>query len=267
MKPVLAIVLATLLPAEAGHAATCGEESWPTEPARLSGLDSAGDLLLADGRVVRLIGVAPRQDEAEDARFRAAFQPLIGREVVLSVTGEKDRWARWPVRIRLPAAAGETAGQDIALLLRQSGAAQPMPEGAAAPCGAGPAVGGKPTTDTAQGTPPATQAAKIDGVGIDGAVDGHDLAAVKAREGRYVVLEGRIASVGERPQRTYLNFSRRPKEAAAIVVSRKLWRELQGAGWTAASLGGKRLRAHGVLGGRDGLLLEATSRAALELID
>ena len=65
----------------------------------------------------------------------------------------------------------------------------------------------------------------------------------------------------------YLNFSRRPAEAASIVVSSKLWRELKDAGWTAAGLSGKRLRAYGVLGGRNGLLLEVTSRAALELID
>ena len=81
------------------------------------------------------------------------------------------------------------------------------------------------------------------------------------------MLEGRIASVGERSQRTYLNFSRRPKEAASIGLSRSLWRELQSAGWTASDLGGKRLRAYGVLSGRDGLLLEVASRAALELID
>jgi hypothetical protein len=99
------------------------------------------------------------------------------------------------------------------------------------------------------------------------AIDGHDLAAVKGQEGRYVMLEGRIASVGERSQRTYLNFSRRPGEAASIVLSRKLWRELKEAGWTPAALGGKRLRAYGVLAGRGGLLLEVTSRAALELID
>ena len=94
-----------------------------------------------------------------------------------------------------------------------------------------------------------------------------ELAAVKAQEGRYVMLEGRIASVGERSQRTYLNFSRRPKEAASIVLSRSLWRELKSAGWTASDLGGKRLRAYGVLSGRDGLLLEVASRTALELID
>ncbi|TAJ28791.1 hypothetical protein [Bosea sp. (in: a-proteobacteria)] len=240
-----------------GLAAGCPETAGPSEPARLSGVDPAGDLQLADGRTIRLVGLAPRQDDAEEARFRAAVQPLVGREVVLTVTGGKDRWGRWPARIGLPG-EDETAGRDMALLLRRAGAARPLPEASQAPCSIGPevapasAVGG---------------AASRAGVASSDAVDGHDLAAVKAQEGRYLIIEGRIASVGERAQRTYLNFSRKPGEAAAVVVSRKLWRELQAAGWTAAGLGGKRLRAHGVLGGRDGLLLEATSRGALELID
>ncbi|PZN96415.1 MAG: hypothetical protein DCF30_17635 [Hyphomicrobiales bacterium] len=102
---------------------------------------------------------------------------------------------------------------------------------------------------------------------MDPAIDGHDIAVLKAQEGRLVLLEGRIASVGERAQRTYLNFSRRRGEAASIVLSKTLWREMQDAGWTAAGVSGKRLRARGVLSGRDGLLLDVTSKLALELID
>lgn len=241
-------------PLSAGSAAEpCRDDAAEAVPARLSGLDAAGDPLLADGRPLRLIGLAPRQDTAEEMRFRAGLAPFIGRDLLLAVTGEKDRWGRWPARLFLEAAPGGSR-QDVATLLQASGAALAMPEGQAAACrpGAGP-VQTKFTSASQPLAPPA--------------VDGHDLAAVKEQEGRYIVLEGRIASVGERAQRTYLNFSRRPAEAAAIVLPRKLWRELKAAGWTAAGLGGKRLRAYGVLGGRNGLLLEVSSRAALELID
>ena len=224
----------------------------------MGGIDAAGDLQLADGRTIRLIGLAPRQDETEDARFRAAVEPLLRRQVELDVSGAQDRWGRWPARITLvPDGREPGAGGDLAALLRQVGAAKPLPEAVAGSC-----------IETPSGTEAPSGQEKATTVKAPaGALDGHDLAALKEQEGRYVMLEGRIASVGERAQRTYLNFSRRPKEAAAIVVSRKLWRELQAAGWTAGTLGGKRLRAHGVLGGRDGLLLDVTSRAALELID
>lgn len=253
VKPLLlalALLGASLL---AGRAAEpCPDNSAEAVPARLSGLDAAGDPLLADGRPLRLIGLAPRQDAAEDARFRAGLEPFIGRDLLLAIAGEKDRWGRWPAHLFVETTTGTR--QDVALLLQKDGAALPMPEAQAAACRRdSPGVQAKFTL-TPQLLP--TQA-----------IDGHDLAAVKGQEGRYVMLEGRVASVGERSQRTYLNFSRRPAEAASIVVSRKLWRELRDAGWTAAGLGGKRLRAYGVLGGRNGLLLEVTSRAALELID
>jgi hypothetical protein len=240
---LLAIILFAALPAKA--ASGCTDAKAGTETVRLTGLDTAGDPLLDDGRSLRLVGIAPRQGAEESARFGAGLSGFAGRPLGLSVLGEPDRWGRLPARLTLaPAKPGE-AGQDLALLMLRQGAALPLPEPGLAPCETPPKA-------------PAPQAA---------AVDGHDLAAVKAQEGRYVMLEGRIASVGERSQRTYLNFSRRPKEAASIVLSRSLWRELERAGWTASRLGGKRLRAYGVLSGRDGLLLEVTARTALELID
>ncbi len=250
---LVAVTIPTLVGLPAGATPVCATQA-ATATVRLAGIDAAGDPVLADGRNLRLVGLAPRQDAAEAERFRTALQPFRERTLELAITGERDRWGRWPARLYLPADAPGGQRQDVALLLQRSGAALPLAEPAALGC-----------VDQAAPIRQAATSTHLASASI--AVDGHDLAAVKAQEGRYVRLEGRIASVGERSQRTYLNFSRRPGEAASIVVSRSLWRELKGAGWTAAGLGGKRLRAYGVLAGRGGLLLEATSRAALELID
>lgn len=254
VKPLLlALPLLIALPQALRAAGPCRDAPAETVPARLSGFDAAGDPQLSDGRTLRLIGLAPRQDAAQDARFRAGLEPFLGRDLLLAAAGEKDRWGRWPARLFVEAEPGGTR-HEIALLLQKGGAALPLAETQAGSCAPGQVAVQTKVTSAPQLLPPA-------------AVDGHDLAAVKGQEGRYVMLEGRIASVGERSQRTYLNFSRRPGEAASIVVSRKLWRELKDAGWTAAGVGGKRLRAYGVLSGRGGLLLEVSSRAALELID
>lgn len=254
VKTLLATVIVPALAAiPAGAAPGCATQA-ETATVRLAGVDAAGDPILADGRNLRLVGLAPRQDAAEAQRFRAALEPFRDRPLELAIAGERDRWGRWPARLYLPAEAPGGPRQDLALLLQRDSAAMPLSEPTSLGC--------------VEATAPNWQAATSAHPNVASiAVDGHDLAAVKAQEGRYVRLEGRIASVGERSQRTYLNFSRRPGEAASIVLSRSLWRELKGAGWTAASLGGKRLRAYGVLAGRGGLLLEATSRAALELID
>jgi len=250
---LVAVTIQALASIPAALAAGCPEAGSETTIVRLAGIDAASDPLLADGRSLRLVGLAPRQDVAQAERFSAGLAPYRDRALELSILGERDRWGRWPARLSIPAEAPGGASEDLALLLQQSGAALPLAEPALASC--------------VDKRAPMQRVATSKGPAPGSTIDGHDLAAVKAHGGRYVRLEGRIASVGERSQRTYLNFSRRPGEAASIVVSRSLWREMKETGWTAAGLSGKRLRAYGVLSGRDGLLLEATSRAALELID
>ncbi|BCB17877.1 hypothetical protein OCUBac02_07710 [Bosea sp. ANAM02] len=255
VKSLLAIVMfAALSIAPARAAPGCAPDDAATI-VQLTGLDPAGDPLLQDGRRLRLIGLAPRQGPEETSRFDAGLRGFTGRPLGLSLLGEPDRWGRLPARLSVPPASSGESAQDLAQMLLRQGAALPMPEPGSSPC------------ETPQKASVQKSVTSRPQVSPLVAVDGHDLAAVKAQEGRYVMLEGRIASVGERSQRTYLNFSRRPKEAASIVLSRSLWRELKSAGWTASHLGGKRLRAYGVLSGRDGLLLEVASRAALELID
>ena len=256
VKSLLAIVIfATLAAMPARAASGCAPGIDATVSVQVTGLDPAGDLLLGDGRKLRLVGLAPRQNAEEASRFDAGLRGFLGRPLGLAVLGEPDRWGRLPARLSVPSATSGEPAQDLAEWLLRQGAALPLPEPGLSPC------------ETPQKAPVQKTVTSRPQVSPLTAVDGHDLAAVKAQEGRYVMLEGRIASVGERSQRTYLNFSRRPKEAASIVLSRSLWRELKSAGWTASELGGKRLRAYGVLSGRDGLLLEVASRGALELID
>ncbi|MBN9451364.1 MAG: hypothetical protein J0I42_05380 [Bosea sp.] len=256
VKSLLAIVVFAALPTMPARAASgCVPEAAPAVTARLTGLDPAGDPLLDDGRKLRLVGLAPRQSLEEVSRFETGLRDFLGRPLGLSLLGEPDRWGRLPARLSVPPSSPGAPARDLAQLLMRQGAALPMPEPGLSPCEASPKAPVQESVTSPPQVSPLT------------AVNGHDLAAVKAQEGRYVMLEGRIASVGERSQRTYLNFSRRPKEAASIVLSRSLWRELKSAGWTASHLGGKRLRAYGVLSGRDGLLLEVASGAALELID
>lgn len=226
----------------------------------LAGLDTAGDLQLTDGRILRLVGIAPRQGATEAARFAEALTPWHGRELLLIRTGEPDRWGRQPARLLVFDEEGASPPQDLASLLIASGAATRLPEAAHAGCGVPHA------TTLALPALRATPAGKPGTVSA-GAIDGHDVAALKAHTGRLVAVEGRVASVGERPYRVYLNFSRRRGEAGAIMISRKLWREMQEAGWTAGRLSGKRIRARGVLSGQEGLLLEIASALALELID
>jgi len=218
------------------------------EMVRLAGVDAAGDPVLTDGRSLRLLGLAPRQDAAEAARFADAILGWRDKDLLLLARAGVDRWGRTTARLFPADGQSDDGALDLASLLLRAGAASVMPE---------------PGCDGDAGTIAALDPQQR----RPGAIDGHDIAALKAQEGRLILLEGRIASVGERSQRTYINFSRRRGEAASIVLSQKLWRDLKDAGWTASGLSGKRLRAHGILSGRDGLLLDVTSRLALELVN
>jgi hypothetical protein len=266
VKPLLVVVLALQLLAGAAVASDACSELAPDSPVvRLAGLDGAGDPVLADGRRLRLVGIAPRQDDAEAARFEAGIGRWRERELQLVLLGDADRWGRLPARLYGAVEAAGEAPRELAAALLSEGAALPLPESRPARCG-----GGVRTARTraqrgkAEPLPPPAMSVAAAG---EVAIDGHDIAALKAQEGRLVLLQGRIASVGERAQRTYLNFSRRRGEAASIVLSKTLWREMQDGGWTATGVSGKRLRARGVLSGRDGLLLDVTSKLALELVD
>lgn len=264
VKPLLAAFLVVpLLASAVGANDACSELAPDSPTVRLAGLDDAGDPVLTDGRRLRLVGLAPRQDDAEAARFSAGIGAWRDHDLKLVLLGGVDRWGRLPARLYIPADAPDTAPRELGPVLLGAGAAVPLPEVRPARCS-----GGARTARSRVQPAKAPTIARAPAVaGMDPAIDGHDIAVLKAQEGRLVLLEGRIASVGERAQRTYLNFSRRRGEAASIVLSKTLWREMQDAGWTAAGVSGKRLRARGVLSGRDGLLLDVTSKLALELID
>lgn len=269
VKPPFAVILAlAAAPAWAQPAAESCVMPEQAESVRLAGLDRHGDIRLEDGRTVRLAGLAPRQSEAEREHFAAQLERWRGSEFRLAALGAADRWGRIPARLQEAAAAGPPAKVDLTAALLAAGAGLRLPEPGLAGCNAlWRAAEPRPA---AAGLSQLANSATASGNFVAGAlpvVDGHDPAAMRAHAGRIVVVEGRIAAVGERTQRIYLNFERRRGAGGSIVLSRPLWRELQRTGWTASSLTGKRVRVRGVVEGRDGLLVEIDSRAALEMID
>ena len=70
---------------------------------------------------------------------------------------------------------------------------------------------------------------------------------LRERVGSFVIVEGRVRSVGERKQTTYLNFGGHWAEDFTIVIPRKVWTLMAERGLDAASLKGRRIRARGIL--------------------
>ena len=67
------------------------------------------------------------------------------------------------------------------------------------------------------------------------------------RIGSFVLVEGRVRSIGERKQRTYLNFGGLWAEDFTIIIPRKTWKQMSDRGMGAEALKGQRIRARGIL--------------------
>lgn len=97
------------------------------------------------------------------------------------------------------------------------------------------------------------------------ALNASDPAAIGMSEGRFVVIEGVVASVNERSSQTYLNFGSRWSEDMTVSAPARIWRILTRSGLTAASLQGGKIRVRGIVERRGGPLIELGSPADLDV--
>ena len=115
VKPLLAAFLVLPLLAGAADANDACAELAPDSPVvRLAGLDDAGDPVLVDGRRLRLVGLAPRQDDAEASRFSVGIGAWRDRDLKLVLLGGADRWGRLPARLYVPAGVADAAPRNWA---------------------------------------------------------------------------------------------------------------------------------------------------------
>ncbi len=95
----------------------------------------------------------------------------------------------------------------------------------------------------------------------------HRAEALRERIGAFVIVEGRVRSVGKREQRTYLNFGRTWSEDFTVTIPKRSWTILSAAGVQAAALRGRRVRVRGVLEEWNGPALTLHAPEMLELLD
>lgn len=92
-------------------------------------------------------------------------------------------------------------------------------------------------------------------------------ADILRHEGRYVVVEGVLASINERAGQTYLNFGPVWSEDMTVSASARIWRILTNSGMTAAVLKSGVVRVRGIVESRGGPLIELASPADLEVAE
>jgi len=250
---VACLAIGAALPAQAD----CGTASGT---GRVVAVDERLDIALQDGRLVRLAGleafnptgVSP---ETADAARRFLTERLLGREVELKLLASgTDRWGRAVADLWLPESSGG-AGSSVAMALLSAGYARVRPEFEARDCAAARLA--------------VEDGARRAGLGLwsepDYAViQSSDAAALRSRDGQFVVIEGRVRRVGFGRSRLYLDLV--PRDGPTIVVARKLESTLVRAGRPVEMLAGQTIRARGALDDRIGPRIEVNEPAMIEIV-
>lgn len=269
----IAAVLVALIAAAPARAASCPGRIAGT--ARIAAVTQHGDFRLDDGRTVRLAGAVLPQDGPAAETWRGRLATLAGEEVTLAAIGAgTDRWGRnvasilvgknfsaaWDVFPQRASTDAEGASDVMMLeeLLVRNGLARVWPQYGVKGC--------IPTLLAAE-----TEARReVRGLWREAehAVrEASDLDGLAALAGRFAIVEGTVASVGERTARTYLNFGRSWSEDMTVTVSKPIWETMRAAGLSAASLKGRRVRVRGVVELRGGPLIEVTRAEDIERIE
>jgi hypothetical protein len=224
--PVLLLAAAWPLPAF-----PCGPDT--LEPARLRGFE-AGDLLLSDGRRLRLAGLEPLPRTAA-----ALPATLPGREILLGLTGTAtDRWGRLPALVFLPGAAGE-APQWLQARLLGRGEARVAADLAPADCAA---------ALLAAEAPAIRQRLGLWGDPDYAVLTDFDPGRIAARVGRQVVVEGRIIRVNEGRRMIFADVQGTGSTRLGVWVDRRMAGRLAAAGRPAMTAWrGRTLRLRGRL--------------------
>jgi nuclease-like protein len=88
-----------------------------------------------------------------------------------------------------------------------------------------------------------------------------------AAQGRFAVVEGKVASVRESGATIYVNFGRRWSEDFAVTIAKRNERLFAESGFALKSLAGRRVRVRGTIEARGGPWIEAVAPGQIELAD
>ena len=229
---------------------SCGAER---SEDRIVSADGSGDVRLLSGRMVRLVDLRIADRDPGGADARAILRTLAGEPVEVMSAGAADRWGRLPAALTV----GGPAGYPLAELLVGEGLAVVDPGERDALC-----------RSDLLGTEGGARRRRV-GLWKDGgpSIRADDADALRAAAGRFAVVEGRIVGVGERRDRTYLNFGRDWSREFSVVLSKKGWAAAKARGLSAAALTGALVRVRGMVDARPAPTVEVVAPELIEVVE
>jgi len=222
---------------------------------RLDGVTADGDLVLGSERLARLAGIRLADDPTQRQKALEWLKAQVGRSVLVSSQGPRDRWDRLPVRARVFQPAGTL---DLSQGLTEAGLA--LVDAGADSVFCQPELLALEETarerrlglwaEARYNPIPADQADRL-----------------KERVGRFVIVEGRVRSIGERKQRTYVNFGGQWADDFTIIIPKKTWVRMAERGLSAETLKGHIIRARGILQSWQGTALTVDLPEMIERLE
>lgn len=261
------------------------EQASHGDTGRVVDIEGEADLLLEDGRLLELAGLT-RWNSDVGAWLRAE---VVGRRLTVRTLGApRDRWGRVPALAAAVPPGDTPAGgaRSLHALAVEAGFVVVTPSGLPPACarsllareaaaradGRGrwapgavsrDALEPPPPEDSPSPTPPLAPRPSV----AHGVIAATDRSALEAQKGRFVIVEGRVTSVGERATVDYINFGSDFRRDLAATSSKALSRALAAAGTPVASLRGRLVRVRGLVEGRNALLLRLDGPTSVEILD
>lgn len=218
---------------------------------QLASVGARGELAFASGTRAILSGIHwPEAPEAA-SEARAWLLRYQGKPLTLIARGGEDRWGRLPV----DATPQDEPKLDLAGDLIDGGLAQVDAGEHDTLCRA----------DLLAREGPPRQAGG--GVWSEPVRDARDAAAFDGSDGRFIVAQGSIRHIGERPSRTYLDFALFGEGGLSVTVPKRTWRIMGERGLTKATLLGRAVRVRGRVAFRRGPILDIVSADMIELLN
>lgn len=259
-------VLAVPVSVRAAEPAPCAA---PAFAAKVSAAVSPTELLLEDGRTLRLAGVAlPSLPPAAAERARQVLDVTVaGRAARITPVAGADRWGRIAADISLdgeadgggfPGAAGEAGGRDLAAALVSDGVLIAFPEAATVPCD------GRAERRIAAAEGPAREARRgVWGPGTRMVRDASD-PTLSAAAGRLTIVEGVVQSVGHAGRTYFLNFGARWTLDFTVTIAESDLDGHRADGIDVAGLAGTRVRVRGWIEDDGGALIARAAPGTIE---
>jgi endonuclease YncB( thermonuclease family) len=221
----------------------------------IASVSSHGEFRLASGRTIKLADVQLPLEADDFGRALAWLQSLAGRPVAVAApAGVADRWNRVWAGVAL---LGDASPIDLAELLVDEGFAIVDAGDRAGLC--------RPELLAREERARAGRRGLWAG-GRHQPIRADDLERLQGLVGRFALVEGVVRSIGERRERTYLNFGPDWTSDLTVVIPKRTWAAIRERGLSAATLKGRRVRARGVLDGWQGVAMEIAAADMLEVL-